>query len=372
MHTFDCNSCELPIVVSVRTNAPYAFFEAEENVKLFNEIDETYTVINLHPNFAFTDQNIHNKDIFPSIGYVELVYPHVRKIPNEIHQDIALQFDIPNARSLWAIVRNAITLENNKDKIKVLNKIIKDYEVERNSCIPNTSISNTSDAVFNFFDWLFYPKINKLLEPAINLALKIKTQNPIEFEKFRKFHIEIFHHEQNQQFISIFSDFFKIHTQLGQLMVHVRIGDEDIDNKIVGSKSFEEVKLYYGQAFETLTNSFTTLAALNNINYDRKYNEFKTMNLNKFIKKLDKSKRANTFKNTPDFFSFAENLDSTLRNGSHHASIWRDGEKINYRSGGTGAKRNITYSRYLHLCNKITIDLAAMFLFERKLVNGEI
>ena len=88
------------------------------------------------------------------------------------------------------------------------------------------------------------------------------------------------------------------------------------------------------------------------------------------MKDVSKEKKANPFEQIQPFYTFTDGLDSTLRNGSHHASIWRDGEKILYRSGGTGAQREIAYSRYLHLCNKLTISLAALFIIELEL--GEV
>ena len=151
------------------------------------------------------------------------------------------------------------------------------------------------------------------------------------------------------------------------MVVHSRIGDEDVDNKIVGSKSFESVKLYYGQAYESLTSFFVVFACLNNVYLGRAYDQFQSMTLTKYIKDVSKEKKANPFEKTQPFYSFADGLDSRLRNGSHHASIWRDGEKVFYRSGGTGAQRDMPYSRYLHLCNKLTISLAALFIIEVEL-----
>ena len=127
---------------------------------------------------------------------------------------------------------------------------------------------------------------------------------------------------------------------------------------------FESVKLYYGQAYEAITSNFTVLACLNNILNGRNFDEFRHLTLNKYIKDLQKSAKAGPFEQTQEFMAFTESLDSTLRNGSHHASIWRENEVIYFKSGGTGQKRNITYSRYLHVCNKITISLAALFLLE--------
>lgn len=94
------------------------------------------------------------------------------------------------------------------------------------------------------------------------------------------------------------------------------------------------------------------------------------MNWNKYTKDVEKAKRANPFRDVPEFFTFTECLDSTLRNGSHHASIWREGEKVYYRSGGSGEKRDISFSSYVHICNKITISLAALWLLEQHVING--
>jgi hypothetical protein len=91
------------------------------------------------------------------------------------------------------------------------------------------------------------------------------------------------------------------------------------------------------------------------------------MTLNKYIKDVSKEKKADPFIHITPFAAFTDGLDSTLRNGSHHASIWRDEEKVFYRSGGTGMQREIPFSRYLHLCNKLTISLAAMFRIELEL-----
>jgi len=88
------------------------------------------------------------------------------------------------------------------------------------------------------------------------------------------------------------------------------------------------------------------------------------MTLNKYIKDVEKAKRGNPFNDTAELAVFSEDLDSALRNGSHHASIWRDGEVVMFRSGGSGAQREMSFSRYMHICNKLTIALAALFLIE--------
>jgi hypothetical protein len=368
LHTFDCLECELPIIVAVRARAPQAHFEAEENFSLCSEIKVGYTVINLHPNFAFKKDTIHESDSFPSIEYVLKIMPYLRILEGK-HQDAALQFDVPNAKNLWSTVKNILTLENKHEKEKALNKKIQNYEIQRKKYFPSTSTKKPDEVVFNFFDSLFYPRINELLEPAKHFAESVKHSDPNEYNNFISYYKHNLEEEQKNKYISSFSDYFRIHTNFSQMMVHARLNDNDVDDRIVGSKFFDEIKLYYGQVYETLTSAFVTLACLNNIKSGRKFDQFNSMTLSKYIKDVDKSKRADPFSQVPELTIFAEDLDSALRNGSHHASIWREGEKIMFRSGGTGQERDITYARYLHLCNKVTIALAAMWLLDRHIKN---
>jgi hypothetical protein len=152
--------------------------------------------------------------------------------------------------------------------------------------------------------------------------------------------------------------------QFRQLLVFARIANEDVDDLIVGSKKFNDVKLFYGQAYETLTSAYVTLACLNNIKQNRSFDSFASMSLKNYIKDVEKAKRSNPFAAESVLAAFTRWDDCALRNGSHHAAIGREGELVKYRSGGTGAKRAIAYGRYVHLCNGITIALAALMLVE--------
>jgi hypothetical protein len=371
-HTFDYKSCGLPISVIVRANPPNAHFEPEENVIIEDSEGESAVVLNLHPFFAFSSEEIHNLMAFPSLLYGSKIAPYLRLVPNKNFlgiqsQDIALQFDVPNASNLWTTVKNIFLLQEGVGQPKRIKKAIEHYEKQRQKYFVETKVSSSKDVACNFFDSLFYPRLEKLLKPALALIHKIRSNHPQEFTEFLKFYSDSLGEDHLRQYISVFSDYFKIYNQLSQIVVHSRIGDEDVDNKIVGSKSFENVKLYYGQAYESLTGFFVIFACLNNILLGRSYDQFQSMTLNKYMKDVSKEKKANPFEQTQPFYAFTDGLDSTLRNGSHHASIWRNGEKIFYRSGGTGAQREIPYSRYLHLCNKLTISLAALFIIELEL-----
>lgn len=375
-HSFDCKSCGLPISVAIRFLEPHNYsFEGIENAIFKNEsvkptinVEEDSTVINLHSFFAFNHEEIHNRFAFPSTIYSWKIAKYMRFLPKKNGvQDIEHQFNIPNANNLWTTVKNLLMLEKNGGKKKHIKKLIYYYEEQRRKYIPDTQVFSEKDVALNFFDNLFYPKFDKLAEPALNFIAQVKNNNPDEFKNFLLFYSENLKEQHFKQYLLTFSDYFKIYPQLSQMVVHARISDDDVDDKIVGSKCFEDVKLYYGQVYEALTSFFVIFACLNNIHSGRTYEQFNSMTLNKYIKNVSKEKKANPFLEVKSFAVFTDGLDSTLRNGSHHASIWRDGEKVFYRSGGTGMQREIPFSHYLHLCNKLTISLAAMFKIELEL-----
>jgi len=218
-------------------------------------------------------------------------------------------------------------------------------------------LSTTSLTVY------FYPKFKKIYNPAKALFTEAKTINLEQVASLAAWHKQN-QKENTTRYLSIYSDYFKVRPELGQIAFNVRIEDDDVDNIIVGSKNFDMVKLFYGQAFETLTSHFPILAGINNILAGRRYDEFESMTWNKYVNDVEKAKMANPFAHRQEFNAFAKHLDSTLRNGSHHASIWREGEIVYYRSGGTGQKRDMPYSRYLCLCNELIIAISALFYLE--------
>ena len=123
-------------------------------------------------------------------------------------------------------------------------------------------------------------------------------------------------------------------------------------------------KMFYGDAFEVITSSFTVLACLNDIMKGRSYHEFEQMSLSKYIT-INKANRSNPFKNTDCFSIFSECIDSTIRNASHHQSM-----KINkqgivlYRSPGSSNWKKIPYIKYLYMCNEIMLSICALQMLE--------
>ncbi len=378
-HTFDCKSCGIPVSIVVNTESDSSsWLKPDENAIITGYESENSTIVNLHPSFAFDADEINDPLAFPSLSFGEKIYPYLRHSSKQDFEgikylkgikfeNIATQFDLPNASYLWTVVKNIFLLTEKPNQSKRISKAIEHYIKQRQKIFPETTANNPKEVVFDFFDSLFYPRFQQILRPATQLINEIRHNHPKEFSDFLVFYRDNLKAQHLRQYLSIFSDYFRIYDQLGQVLVFSRIGDDEVDDKIVGSKSFEIAKLYYGQAYESITSVFIVLTCLNNIYLGRNYDQLQTKTLNCYIKKFKKQSKADPFKDTVAFHIFAEGLNNQLRGGSHHASIWRDGEKIFYRSGGTGAQEEITYSRYLHLCNKLTISLSVLFFIESAL-----
>lgn len=366
-HSFDCPNCGTPLTINLRSKAPAAWVQTEENTKIIPQVEQPDFIINLHPSCAFNSSDFHAERIFASLAYIQAIVPYMRQRPGK-HQDAALQFEVPNTAIIWQTVKNLISLDLNGDPKGLIQKHFHTYKNARTKYTPYLEFSDHKEAITKFFDDIFYPKIGSLLSNALTFTQSAKSQHTEEFERFASWYKSEMQTEAVGRYSALFSDYFRCFDQFRQILYFSRVSKDEVDDLVVGSKRFDEIKLYYGQAYETLTSQYILLACINNISAGRKFDEFKSMSLNKYIKDVEKAKRSNPFSDVPELYAFAEFENSSLRNGSHHASIWKDGEKVMFRSGGTGAENNMPYARYLHLCNGITIANAALFLLEYSMV----
>ncbi|MEO3715899.1 hypothetical protein [Roseateles flavus] len=364
-HTFDCSNCHTPISFDLKTNGPATGWpEPRENLEIIPRDDSVNVVINLHPAFAFKADEYHSLTAFASMEHMDLVGNKLRLVSGRQLQDFSTQFAVPETPLVWSIVRSVMTLALKADPGNILSKQIAAYETARRKFKQDFTCATSFKAIASFFDDIFYPAIGALRSPLRAYVRQMAQTHPEEMRRLRDYYRSDIQAAALERYLAIFNDYFRLFDQFQQVLTHVRIGRDDVDDLVVGSKRFDEIKLYYGQAYETLTSSYTTLACLNNIAAGRPFDQFKSMTLNKYISDVDKAKRSNPFANEPILSAFAQFENSSLRNGSHHASIWREGDLIKFRSGGSGATKDIAYSRYMHICNGITIAIAALVVVE--------
>lgn len=363
-HYMDCFACSTPIVFAVRAVPPSASIQIEENCRLI-EFNFDYLVVNFHPACAFNKNEIHDSKSFPSINLLKMIDPYMRKPKNARMLSASHLFDIPNAPTKWGqlkLISKHISDGNNK-KAQATAKL---YMLARNEEIDiykENTVYSYMALQYEFLDWLFYPRIHDIARPIMAKIIELKESGLLD--EFYDYYKDNFKVENHQRYINIYSDFMSRRDHFGQLIYHARINKDDIEDKIISSKNFDQIRNFYGDAYETLTSNMNVLACLNNIIDGRKFDEFKSMSLGKYVNDVSKDKKTGPFKDNLLFSAFCEDdLESTIRNGSHHASIWHEGETIRYRSGGTGAQREISYTKYIHLCNKLTLKIVSLWIIE--------
>ena len=364
-HTFDCPTCFTPITAIAKTGSPpIAWIEMSENAQVIPEDSTITECVNLHPAIAFRPDEFKSPIAFASPMYLEMIHPYLRAPSDARMRDAATEFEIPDTSDVWKTIRNIITLEMKGDAAGILQTQVQQYSAKRKVYSPHFTCTTSFKSIASFFDDIFYPAFGNLRHPLKKIVGALKVNYSSELEKFSEFYRAELEQANIERYLSTFNDYFRHYDQYRQMLAHARVSDDSVDDLVVGSKNFDEIRLYYGQAYETLTSSYVTLACLNNISQGRSYDQFATMTLSKYIKDVDKSKRSNPFNSNPELHAFTAFEDGTLRNGSHHASFWRDGNLVKFKSGGTGAERNMSLSRYLHFCNGITISTAALFVLE--------
>jgi hypothetical protein len=370
-HNFDCPSCHTPLSIEVRTGSPAEdSIEMKENIERIAPDPEATVVVNLHPSFAFRLDEYHSPYAFASMQAGNLIFAHARVPAKSRVRDVALHFELPNTSQIWPVVRSVTALAMKGDPAGVLQAQVSRYEELRREYKEDFSCKTTFKCIASFLDDSFFPAIGRLRSPLRQFARSQKINSPAEFQRMLDFYRAEIEQQNFDRYLSTLTDYFRYFDQFRQVVAHARVGNDAVDDLVVGSKRFDEIKLYYGQAYETLTSAYLLIAMLFNISQGRSFDQFASMTLKKYMSDVEKAKRANPFMGVPELAAFTQFDDSALRNGSHHASIWRSGELVKFRSGGTGAEREISFSRYLHTCNGITIALAALFLVELEFVSS--
>jgi hypothetical protein len=133
------------------------------------------------------------------------------------------------------------------------------------------------------------------------------------------------------------------------------------------SRNFDNIRSFYGNAFEVFTSLAETLAYINNVIAGRAYDQFEKLTLKEY-KKLDKASRCNPFLKNQPFSKLCENVDNQLRNASHHGGVRFNQEDgvIKYRAGkgGSGVEQEITYTDYIIKCTNLFLAITTLLRIE--------
>ncbi len=361
-HTIQCPNCFEDI--RFKLNLDYENITTElimlENCE---EGKEKGIIVNVHPDFAISKEKINEECFSPFLQYVsDNIINHDADIEQtneqrqrEIQRSLFLSEEWKDLKRAWSLKLNdnielSETITNNSsDKF--------DYEED---------LDSVNDWIFRFCYrmlspgklYLFYDATEYIRD---NVILKYRS----EMKRFRDFYINNLYEEHLERYFEAYSEFFSNYSEYSQLLNYMKQDTNLPKNYTVSSNDFQKTKMFFGNAYEHLTSNLTILAYYNNIANGRSFDQFETMDLNKYLT-INKANRANPFKDTRPFYRLADCLDSSLRNASHHGSVKfnKKKKKIVYRSGGTGAERNISYTEYLMKCNNLLFSLSALLMLE--------
>lgn len=367
-HMFQCVKCEEDI--KVRMDVDFKNIKTKiiciENCEIGTEEGN---IINLNPEFPIPPDMLHEDHTFPWMHFVSSHFslkdkPPTAKIGNkrflDIHSSLGGNFAITDA---WVQLKKAWSLQFNQKHDLSINFLKKYKEITGYQ-----DDIELNQVLFHFSGALISPGKWHLFENAAEKISEIYEKHPQKFLSFRLYYEKELHRDHIEKYYEIFSHYFKYFSEYNQVLLYSKNSRPVDESFHVSSENFKQTKMFYGDSFEVLTSSFTILACLNNLSNGRKYDEFETMNLAKYIT-INKANRSNPFKNTDCFAIFAECIDSTIRNASHHQSMKINNKGIvAYRSPGSSNWKKIPYIKYLFMCNEIMLNICALQMIELLIV----
>lgn len=382
-HTFACAGCSLPNKVALdidftkrfpvgglnRGNIPEEIrgmftqprvqFHAIENCVI---CDQEGTVTNLDPNFLVPADMLHKEGVFSwmiesrKIGSLEnapqLPTPHINDI-------IAGIGGVRNIRKGIATLVKADSLER-AGRHDLRTKILEEF-CSSVGITDDLSVRHFALACANQF-------IGHSEEKSLAMLGEVRAcieKNPNEF---RKLHARLAGNfeELLTRHIGVLDEYAKGYDQFSQTLIYAIRGTQIDGDVVASSMDLRTVKMFYGNCYEQLSSGFDLPACINNINSGRPYDQFESMNLQKYLS-INKANRANPFVNNSNFSILHSEFDSTLRNASHHGALRVWGPKpelLEYRSGDSGNWKKIPFAEYLLRCNKIMICMMQLLLLE--------
>lgn len=367
-HSFPCPHCSSPINITLNLKSPpHVEIEHDDTCEIIYEHVEG-EVVNLGVGFLIPDDKRNQEKYFPAM---EMLHDFRDEIVKSAEFDQHLKphpyslEGFPGAAKAWRHLGKAC-------RFHILGKLdLCETQLEKFCESTGFGKSNLKDTLFSFLMSFIGPVARAHFEKIINWTKEIKINSPEEFKRLLLDFKEDINIERLKEYIDILNEYFSSHHEFEQTILYVRYGKPIPANTFASSANFESTKMLYGNAFELLGSHLDIIAALNNITQGRPYDQMMNIDLKKY-RGTDKAKRAECFKNTTLLNPLHEEYNSTIRNASHHRwfKISPTRQTIHYKSGGTGAKQEMSYAQYTYACNKLIIQIMLVLLIELVLMES--
>lgn len=366
-HAFLCSHCKEEITVGMDVDFEKVSTAVSYIENCARGISEG-PIVNVSPHFVSDPKEVGTDQSFPWMGQAKYIRKMSDWQPPERPEGVAGVIiadvyeelgGISNITEMWRIIRKAWSLSMN-EQVDLSKKVLGEY-----AKFGYEGLERLEDVLYDFCLKLLIPKKIELFRGALACLERAQSSAPEELAKFRQFYRAELQEDSRARYFEILSDFFRNYSEYDQTMLYIKNVVPVPDGCVATSNGVKNTKMFYGNAFEHYTANLVVLACLNNVIYGRPFDLFEEMDLAKYMT-LNKARRGNPFADNSDLNGFLGCLDSTLRNASHHGAMKmiKHRRYLQYRSGGTGAVREISYSRYLERCGEITLNAAALMLVE--------
>jgi hypothetical protein len=270
-------------------------------------------------------------------------------------------FRRPDYQDEWKQLKKAISLQRN-GKTKLANRKIAEATKEY---YPDEPIASVQDWLWRLTMLLCQPKYEAPFKAIMDEISSIVRVN--DMSAFWRYYSDNMREERTALYYELIRDYFEGYADLSQVYNRVAAGLDIPEDHVVSSVSFDAVKTFYGNAYETFGKVVDILALLNNLKAGRKFDEFEKLTLLKY-QQLDNSSKFNCFSLNAPFIAICVEKDNQIRNASHHRSISISADKatISYRAGkgGTGDLNSMPYSSYLVKSTEIFLQVLTLLRVE--------
>lgn len=362
-HHFACMNCgeELEVVLTVGTGSNELAFMCSDKAEICGEAADTLTV-NLDPNFVFPKDQANSPLSFPRLEQISTM------IEAMVSRGISLDQMArasgkrgPTFPTEWAHLRKAIGLE-----IRGKHKLSR-REIDKSSELfyEDEKLNSLDHWLFQFLRRLIGPDNGQLFE-----KINEEVERIIEAKdagRFMEHYVVDLSCCRRDAYLAILTDFFRNYSEFSQVFYRVQLGIPAPEDAAVGSTNFENVKTFYGDAFETFAGLVELFTMLNNLDAGRAYDQGEQLTLKKY-RELDNASKFNPFGSNAVFKELCMEIDNQIRNASHHRGIKlsADRHSVLYRAGkgGTGEEQSMTYVTYLDRCTRIFMQIAVLLCAE--------
>ena len=367
VHTVNCRECQEPMSFGMTVD----YSELSTDVFAIDgcsivevPVYGTGPVINVDANFAvpegMTDQDVTFHRLTQMREMIEAA-EGFGPLPTQKFDPYAPRRPTADHLSEWKNLKKAVSLASN-GKTKLANKKVAEGTAEYYADDP---LSGPTDWFFRFTLKFMGRKHGVHFKAMMDEFRSIAATH--DCSDLLNHYAESMVKDRFTLYREIYTDFFSKHAQFAQVSFQAGLGIAPSDDMVATSVQFDQVKSFYGDAYEVFAGSVDLLAMLNNVKHGRAFNEFETLTMDKY-QKLDNSSKFNPFGTNTVFTALCSEKDNQLRNASHHKGIRidADGKTLRYRAGkgGTGSEQELTYASYLYRSVTLFLQISVLVAVE--------